>query len=205
EFFTGDEVTVDAPACVEALEYMLSYPAEDLQPTDAEMGGVSDGDMFAQGQIAMLTTGIWMFSTFAEAPFEWDIVVEPGGTEKASHFFSNGLAVAADSDKQDAAWKWVAFMTGHPEAAQIRVDASWELPTVTDESLFAGYLGSSEKPANRQAVLDSLNHAIVPPVIERQSEMQDAVNALIERAKAGELTAAEALSQAKVEIENLRS
>jgi transposase len=54
-----------------------------------------------------------------------------------------------------------------------------------------------------QAVLDSLDHAIVPPVVERQGEFQDAVNGLIERAKLGELTAQEALTQAKAEIEAL--
>lgn len=202
EFFSGNEVTVDAPECVEALEHMVSFQDEGLQPTDAQMGGVSDGDMFVQGQIGMIVTGIWMFGAFADAPFDWDVVVEPGGASKATHFFSNGVAVSADSDKQEAAFQWASFMTGSPEAARIRVDASWELPTVADTSLFDSYLAQSP-PDNRQAVLDSLNFAIVPPVIERQGEFQDGVNGLIERAKLGELSAAEALSQAKAVIEGL--
>jgi len=52
-------------------------------------------------------------------------------------------------------------------------------------------------------VLDSLNFAIVPPVIERQSEMQDAVNKLLDQVKLGQLTPQEALDQAKLEIEAL--
>lgn len=202
-FLDGDEVTVDEPECVEALEYMLSYPADGLQPTEAEMGGVSDGDMFVQGELAMITTGIWMFGAFAEAPFEWDVVVEPGNSEKAHHFFSNGASVAAESEHQEAAYRWVSFLTGSPETARIRVDASWELPTVTDTSLFDSYLSSDAPPANRQAVLDALQSAIVPPVIERQVEMQDAVNAVIERASLGEVGAAEALAQASSEVEAL--
>lgn len=203
QILDGEAVTVDDPACVEALEYMLSFPEDGLQPTDAEMGGVSDGDMFVQGELAMIVTGIWMFGAFADAPFAWDAVVEPGNSEKAHHFFSNGAAVASDSDHPDAAYRWVSFLTGSPEAARLRVDASWELPTLTDASLFDSYLSTDDPPANREAVLDALESAIVPPVIERQAEMQDAINAVIDRAKLGELSAEEALRQARTEVEAL--
>lgn len=201
-FFTDGQVTVDDPACVEALQYMLDYVNEGLQPTAAEMGGVSDGDMFVNGQLGMITTGIWMFSAFEAAPFPWDVQVEPGNTQKATHFFANGVAASAASAQQEAAYRWLRFFTSSPEAAKIRVDASWELPTLTDESLYDSYL-AIEPPANREAVLKSLEYAIVPPVIERQAEMQDAVNALLEKAVAGELTAQEALEQAKAQIEAL--
>jgi len=200
--FTDGQVTINQPACVEALDYMLSYPQEGIQPTDAEMGGVSDGDMFLQGQIGLLTTGIWMFSSFADAPFGWDVVVEPGNTQKASHFFANGVALSASSDKKEAAYRWIRFFTSDPQAAKIRVDAAWELPTLTDQSLYDSYLAQSP-PDNRAAVLKSLEHIVVPPVIERQSEMQDTINALLDKAKLGELTPQEALDQAKVEIEKL--
>jgi multiple sugar transport system substrate-binding protein len=201
-FFTDGEVTIDQPACVEALQYMLDYVDEGIQPTAAEMGGVSDGDMFVNGQLGMITTGIWMFSAFEAAPFAWDVQVEPGNAQKATHFFANGVAVSADSNRQEAAYRWLRFFTSNSEAAKIRVTASWELPTLTDERLYEDYL-TIEPPANREAVLKSLEYAIVPPVIERQAEMQDAINALLERAVAGELTAEEALEQAKTQIEAL--
>lgn len=201
-FFTGGEVTLNERGCVEALEYMLSYVWDDIQPDDAEMGGVSDGDMFLQGEIGMLTTGIWMFEAFAKAPFEWDVVVEPGRAQKASHFFSNGVAVSATSDKQEAAYRWVRFFTSDPQVAKIRIDSAWELPTLADQSLYESYLGQSP-PANRRAVLKSLENIVVPPTIERQSEMQDSLNALLERATVREMSPQEALDQAKVEIEAL--
>ena len=84
------------------------------------------------------------------------------------------------------------------------MDASWELPTLTDPGLYDAYL-AVEPPANREAVLASLENVVVPPVIERQAEMQDALNGLIERALNGELTAQEALDEAKTEIEGLLS
>ncbi len=201
-FFTGDAVTVNEAGCVEALEYMIDYVDSGSQPTAAEMGGVSDGDMFVKGELGMITTGIWMFGAFEENSFPWDVVVEPGNTEGGSHFFANGTAVSATSENQEAAYRWLAFFTSSDEAAKIRVGASWELPTLTDSSLYDAYL-AVEPPANREAVLASLENVVVPPVIERQAEMQDGLNALIERALAGELTAQEALDQAKTEIEGL--
>ena len=182
---------------------MIGYVNDGLQPTESEMGGATDGDMFELGELGMVTTGIRMFDRFSEnTDFDWDIVVEPGNTQNASAFYANGVAVSASSDKKEAAYKWLRFLTSSDEAAVLRVDAAWELPTLTDPSLFDSYL-SVEPPANREAVLKSLEHPVVPPVIERQAEMQDSVNALLERALAGEITAQDALDQAKVEIEAL--
>ncbi len=202
--FFGDDgsVTVNEAGCVEALQFMIDYVNDGIQPTAAEMGGVSDGDMFINGELGMITTGIWMFSAFEANTFEWDIVVEPGNTEGGSHFFANGVAVSAASDRQEAAYRWLRFFTSSDEAARIRVAASWELPTLTDPTLYDAYL-AVEPPANREAVLASLENVVVPPVIERQAEMQDALNGLIERALGGEMTVQEALDQAKADIENL--
>lgn len=201
-FFTGDQVTVNGAGCVEALDFMIGNVTSGVQPSAADMGGVSDGDMFINGELGMITTGIWMFGAFADAPFEWDVVVEPGNTQGGSHFFANGVGVSAASDKQEAAYRWLRFFTSSDESAKLRIAASWELPTLTDQSLYDAYLAASP-PANREAVLKSLENVVVPPVIERQNEMQDLLNGLIERALAGEITSQEALDQAKVEIEAL--
>ena len=202
--FFGDDggVNVNAPGCVEALQFMIDYVNDGVQPSAADMGGVSDGDMFVNGELGMITTGIWMFGAFEGADFDWDVVVEPGNTEGGSHFFANGVAVSAASDKQEAAYRWLRFFTSSEEAAKTRVAASWELPTLTDAGLYDAYL-AVEPPANRAAVLASLENVVVPPVIERQAEMQDALNGLIEQALNGDLTAQEALDQAKAAIEAL--
>jgi multiple sugar transport system substrate-binding protein len=202
-FFGEDgSVTISEPGCVEALEYLYSFQAEGYQPSDADMAGVPNEDLFLQGQLAMLTTGIWLLPNFAEADFEWGIAVEPGNTQKASHFFSNSAVVSADSEKQEAAWRWISFLAGSDETAQIRVEASWELPAVTNQAVFDSYL-SQTPPDDRQPVFDSLEFAVVPPVIEQQAQMQDAVNKVCEAVRNGDMTPQEALDQAKTDIEAL--
>jgi len=201
-FFDDGLVTVNEAGCVNALQFMIDYVNDGFQPTPEEMSGIPDEEMFKRGELAMDTNGIWQFANFTDAPFKWDIVVEPGNTRGGSHFFTEGVAVSATSDKQEAAFRWLVFLTSSDEAARIRIEAGWSLPTLTDASLFDAFL-DIELPANREAVLASLENVVVPPVIERQAEMQDAVNGLIERALAGEMTVQEALDQAKVEIEAL--
>ncbi len=202
EILDGGAVTIDEPECVEALQFMLDYVDSGSQPSEAQMAGLSDGEMFVNGELGMITTGIWMFDQFSEAGFDWDIAREPGGSEGGSHFFANGAAVSATSDNAEAAARWITYLTSSPDAAKIRVDASWELPTLTDASLYDSYL-AQDPPANREAVLSSLENVVLPPVIERQEEMQAAVDSALASAVAGDLTAAEALAQAKAEIEPL--
>jgi multiple sugar transport system substrate-binding protein len=196
-------VTINQPGCVESLTWMVDKIGEyQVAPSDADMAGVSDGDLFKQGKIAMLRTGIWMFGAFQDAPFNWDIALEPGNTQKAHHFFANGVAVSASSEQQEAAWKWAQFFTSSPEAAELRVAASWELPALNNQDLFDTWLDLNP-PASRDVVFQALDSLVTPPVIEQQSQMQDVVNTLLEQAKLGSLTPQEALDQAKVEIEAL--
>ena len=204
-FFSEDmsEVLIDSPECVATLQTMVNFVDEDgVMPSDVEMAGVSDGDMFANGQLGMAVTGIWMFSAFADAPFDWDIQVEPGMEQQATHFFANGVSAYAETPNSEAAWEWIKFFTASPEMAQIRIDAGWELPALSNPELVQGYLDQSQ-PENRAAVFESLEYAIVPPVIERQNEMQDVVNQLLDQVKLGQLTPEEALSQAKIQMEEL--
>jgi multiple sugar transport system substrate-binding protein len=204
-FFSPDRSTVTLNTAQNI--YALKFLQDKIQryhvtPTDAEMGGVSDGDMFKGGKLAMLRTGIWMFPSFKDAPFKWDIQLEPGNTQKAHHFFSNAVGVSATSPSQRAAWEWVKFFTSSSDVAQLRVNSGWELPALNSQDFFQEYL-TQRPPANRQVVFDALNSAVVPPVVERQSELQDTMNTLLEKVKLNQLTPEAALGQAQTAVARL--
>jgi multiple sugar transport system substrate-binding protein len=143
-----------------------------------------------------------MFGAMADVPFSWDVAVEPGNTEKASAMFTNGAVVNAASKNKDAAQKWVTYLTSSDAMTQIRLASSWELPPVADESQLSAYLDAGA-PANRQAVFDSLEAVVLPPVVERQQEMQDAVTAELTSAAAGRTSVASSLSTAQKEVDSL--
>jgi multiple sugar transport system substrate-binding protein len=196
----GSAAAFNSPEGVRAAEWLVGK-AGTTMPTEADGAGTPDYDseLFKSGKLAMWHTGIWMFGAMADAPFEWDIVVEPGDAERASAMFTNGVAVSAASENPDAAQAWIEFLTGSEESTDMRIETAWELPPTQDESVLAPYLEQTP-PANREAVFEALDAPVLPPVITRQQEMQDAVSQQLTEAAAGRKTVAQALSDAEQQV-----
>jgi len=194
---------VNSKENVETLEHMLSRINEtNIMPTEAQLGGMGEWDMFLSGRLGMLINGVWAFPTFTEqAEFEWDIAVEPGNTQKATHFFANGLAVYAESEKQDAAFKWITFLSSSEEMANFRLENSWEL----SPSLYDDVLDKYTKvtpPENKVAVFESLDYLITTPAIVEFSMTADIIGQQLSAAVSGDKTAQEALDDAQAELES---
>ena len=202
EFFNADltEATFNSPEGVEAGEWLVDKVGKTM-PSEAQMGGQGDAELFQQGKIAMWHTGIWMFGTLAEMP-DWDIQVEPGNTQVASHFFANAAVASSTTEHPVEAAAWLQFLASSAETVDQRLNGNWELPAVFDEELLAPYLEQSP-PENRQAVFDALEGVVVPPVIERQQELQDTITLYLQKAVLGEMTVQEALDQAATEVNAL--
>ena len=199
----GTAATFNSPQGQQAAKFLVEKSGLTM-PTEADGAGTPDFDskLFKDGRLAMWHTGIWMFSGMADAKFDWDIAVEPGNTTNASAMFTNGVVVSATSKSKEAAQKWVTYLTSSDETVQTRLKSSWELPPVADEAKLASYLDQG-KPANRQAVFDSLDATVLPPVIERQQEMQDAVSKELTAAAAGRKSVAKALTDAETAVNAL--
>lgn len=192
--------TINSPENIQAAQMMIDkIVVTNVQPTESQMGGMGDWDLFESGRLGMIPTGIWAFGAFTDAcDFNWDICVEPGGTKKATHFFSNALVVNKDSEKKEAAAAWINWLASSDEAAKMRIEAGWDLPAISDEAVLSGYLEITP-PENRQAVFDSLNYLAVAPIIEEYSLMADIITEKLSLSAAGELTVEEALNQAQDE------
>lgn len=205
EFLSADKTSTafDSAAGKAAAQWLVGKSGTTM-PTEADGAGTPDFDskLFKDGKLAMWHSGIWMFSGLADAPFQWDVVVEPGDTTKASAMFTNGVVVNAKSAQKEAAEKWVAFLTSSDDMVAKRLATSWELPPVADEAKLKSYLDAG-KPANRQAVFDSLDKTVLPPVIERQQEMQDAVTKELSAAAAGRQSVDAALANAAKAVDAL--
>ncbi|MBD2843746.1 sugar ABC transporter substrate-binding protein [Paenibacillus sp. IB182496] len=193
--------TINTPENVETLQYMVDrIQKSNVMPTEAQMSGIGDWDLFKAGRLGMILTGVWAFPDFVQnVEFPWDIAVEPGNVQKATHFFSNGLVINKDSKVAEAAYRWIAFMSASKEAAQIRVDGNWELPAVTYPDVLEAYLAITP-PDNRQAVFDSLEYLVTPPVIEQFAEMNDTLTLHLAAAAQGAKTPQQALDDAQQEL-----
>lgn len=199
----GTAFTVNTPENIGALQHLADrINKSNIMASDAQLSGMGDWDLFKSGRLGMIITGIWAFPDFVDnVAFNWDIAVEPGNVEKATHFFSNGYVINKDSKVADAAFKWISFMSSSKDAAQIRVDANWELPAVTFTEVQENYLKITP-PENREAVFESLNFLMTPPVIEQFNEMNDILSQHLSKAAQGVVTPEQALSDAQKELES---
>jgi multiple sugar transport system substrate-binding protein len=195
------EFTLNSVENAEALEMMIDRVNKyNVTPNADQMGGMGDWDLFKSGRLGMIVTGIWAFPDFTEnCDFDWDIVVEPGITEKATHFFSDAVVVSSKSEENEAATRFAAFISGSQETAEIRLDANWDLPVALTDEVTTKYL-SVTPPENKQAVIDSLNYLVMPPSLEQFSAIADVLGEYLNQALAGNLTAQEALDQAQEDI-----
>ena len=205
EFFDADgNATFNSEAGVAAAEWLTSKPGT-VMPTLADIGGTPDFDtnLFQSGKLAMWHNGIWQFNGLNESGVAYDIEVEPGMAQQANAVFMNGVVASADTEHAEAAAKWIEFFTSSPTTVDTRLASSWELPAVDDEAAFASYLEITP-PQNRQAVIAALDNIALPPVIERQAEMQEIVGQALERIVLDGADIQSTLDDAAAEVDALR-
>ncbi len=195
--------TVNSPENVEVLDAMIARVRGDnhVMPNTEELAGRGDWDLFEAGKLGMIITGIWAFSTFTEkCDFNWDIVTEPGYESKAAFFFANVNCISPSSDKQEAAAKFIDAMGSDPDIVQLRLDASWELPTISDQTKLDQYL-TITPPDNRKAVFDSMDYAVTPPALLEAAAATEIINNVLSTLETNDMTAQEALDEIQAQLE----
>ena len=194
--------SINSPENIQAAQALVDRVlVSNVQPNTVQQGGMGDWDMFMSGRLGMIPTGIWAFQTFTEnCDFDWDIAVEPGSTQKATHFFSNCVVLNPESKNQEAAATWLAWLTSRTRSAEIRLEAGWDLPALSDMDALASYLEITP-PENREAVFESLNYLAMPPVIEDYALMSDIIGQYLAAAADGTMTVEDALNAAQADCE----
>ena len=196
------EFTINSPENLAAATALVDRVlVSNVQPNAVQQGGMGDWDMFMSGRLGMIPTGIWAFQTFTDGcDFEWDIVVEPGSTQKATHFFSNCVVMNPDTKYPTEVATWLAWLASSTTSADIRLEAGWDLPALKDLNALSSYLDITP-PDNREAVFESLDYLVMPPVIEDYALMSDIISQKLAAAADGTITVQEALDQAQAECE----
>ena len=196
--------TANSPENVAVLDAMLKRVRGEnhVQPTAEEMAGRGDWDLFTEGKLGMIITGIWAFPTYTEkCTFDWDIVVEPGFATKSTFFFANVNCVSPSSEKKEAAAKFADAMGSDPDIVQLRLDASWELPTIADQSKLTQYLEVTP-PANRAAVFDSMDYAAAPPALKESGAASEIINNVLSTLEMNDISAQDALDDIQCQLED---
>ncbi|WP_433746017.1 ABC transporter substrate-binding protein [Paenibacillus amylolyticus] len=142
-------------------------------PTEiADMGNIGADPLFAQGKIAMETTGFWNIGSLAKVEgINWDISPVWGETNA----FFNGLTITNASKHKEEAFKVIEALTT-PEAQLPMIKAGQDAPATkaglsSDEFLNAEYGG---KKINMAAFSESTIYA--EPFNPQWNEMMKLIN-----------------------------
>lgn len=201
--------TINSKQNVEAFQWMLDkakvYKVSPPLNDDTFSQPDADLNAFKAGKIAMLRVGIWNFGRFADAPFKWDIALEPGNTRKAHHFFADALVVSKRTKHADAAWKFIKFISSDPFVANLRIEKGWNVPALNDEQVMENYYKTTP-PESKKVVLQALDTLVLPPVgpiPEKWNDLTSIVGQELDKARLGKIDARTALNNAQEKVEKL--
>ena len=167
---------VNSPEAVEAIQFYndLVYKHKVApSPEDyANLGTNSPDPLFAQGKVAMSTTGFWGIGGLKDAPFNWDIAPLFKNKENATVVFGSGFAISKDSQNPEAAWKVIEFLTseeGQAPIVELKEDAPANIAVLNS----AAFLEQSwsTNPINMAALGESADAAFALPLSPQWNEM----------------------------------
>ena len=188
----GAEYTLDSPEMVEGLEYYSSFFADGLSSTDKLDPGELENGM-ADGSIGSFISGPWHADLVEEAgvsPDQYAIAPLPGTDSAPGNSFVGGgdLAVFADAENKDGAWKFVQWLS-QPETQQAFYDEVGDLPAV-QAAWDSGELADNPQ---LQVFGAQLEKASSPPAVPTWEEVAAVIDSDIEKVTKGEVSAEEAV------------
>ncbi|HEY0492665.1 MAG TPA: sugar ABC transporter substrate-binding protein [Candidatus Dormibacteraeota bacterium] len=182
--------TLNSPEATKALDYYASFFKSGLTRSSQPQGFDLPG-AFASGDDPMFISGPWMMGLVSKAGLsqdQWAVAPMPKGDKSATSFVGGAdWVVFKGSKNQDAAWKFIQFMSQKDTQVSwyktikdlpSRQDA-WSDPTLTSDP-------------NLKVFGDQLKDAKSPPNIPQWEEVAKAIDDWEEKAALGKVSAQDA-------------
>lgn len=199
----GTEYTIDSPEMAEALDYYTSYFDEGLSmDRTLDPGELESG--FANGTIGSFVSGPWHTGLVEDAGVSQDQYAlapmpSPDGDGIGTSFVGGGdLAVFADSDNPDGAWKLVQWLS-EPETQQAFYEAVGDLPSVQA----AWDSGKLSTDPQLQVFGEQLDHAQAPPSVPTWEQVAGEIDSLVEQASRGGMSGEDAVKEMQSKAQSI--
>jgi len=204
----NDDCTVvfDDPAVIEAVQFYIDLSeVYGAMPAGVQATWPTDPPDLASGATAMITHSSGSLAgLIAQADFELGVMAYPGKEEGTYASVPGGgnfyIMKGAAQEKQDAAWKFVEFIS-RPEY-------------VADYSINTGYIANRSSAYDTEAMLayvaevpqaldtrDALEYAGAELATQNLGQVRGIFHDYIQRAINGEMSAADAMADAQVEAD----
>lgn len=175
----NNEVVINSPENLEVLTWYNDLYQDGYVGTYEFYESIAQSgpdSMFSQGKIGMLTTGFWNIGNFTQLDdLNFDIAPMPSFKESVTWPFGSALAISKQSNKKDAAFKFIEYMTSE-EAQKILGEGLVDSPANIK-------VLNSEEFINRQVNGKNLNLDVVGISTERVN-----IDGIFEGPYYGELT-----------------
>jgi len=200
---------VNSPEVVEALQWvgdlMTRHGVVPTKKQYADMGADVGGDQaFANGKVAVNTTGFWAVSGLLKSNIDWDIAPMWRGRQQAVSAFGSGLAISRTAKNPDAALKAITFLAS-PEAQKSIIDTGQDVPASVEVQKSDGFLkpGWMTKTVNMKAFGDSSSFVYRAPFIPEWNEMQKSFDDGLSNFWLGKQDAKSALDAIQKQLETI--
>ena len=130
-----------------------------------EMGGFTTGDLFTTGRIGMFPQ-FSVFSSVRASEFEWDIAHLPvdAGDTRTTRVASAGHSMYSGTDKPDAAWKWIAYLTSDEAFWHWVRETGLNVPSNKNVASDPEFINADGQPPSAQIMLDAFDYGRPEPV-----------------------------------------
>ena len=154
----------DDPRVLRGYQYYSDLATKDrLIPSTIALGGTSARQMFTQGKVAMLLSGIWITPQLrqevakpSEGGFDWDIAITPayrngpgGKPFQAFPTGGSGYAIMAKTPHPKEAWELTRWMAG-PHGMMAMAKAGIAQPAIRSLALAEPWIPGPHTPAEQQ-------------------------------------------------------
>jgi multiple sugar transport system substrate-binding protein len=194
-------LSLDKPEALEALQWFIDLQlVHQVVPPLVEAESEELEARFMNGRLAMYFDSRRAVPTLREiTAFDWDVAPLPRGRQVANVLHADAYCLPAASQNKDAAWALIEY--ANSETGQTVIAATGRtVPSLRPVAESRAFLDPGAKPANSRVWLDALDGMRHLPVLGTWVEIEEAVDAEIERAFYGQVSLEEAVATANARV-----
>jgi ABC-type glycerol-3-phosphate transport system substrate-binding protein len=198
-FDANDKAAFGQPAGVSALTTLLDMTRVDrstLPSLDAE-------NLFTSGQAAMyIWTSTAQVDIQSRVKFALGVATLPGGTSRAYQFAGTNLAILAPPERQQAAWRFIRFMTSTDSTVDFAIHTGY-LPVRQSALKHPRYLEFLRQNPGYRAALEALPYARIEPRIGAWESVRGILDDAVFSALGGHSEPQDVLTRAAQQADDL--
>lgn len=198
----ADLNTIDSPAAVTALQFLVSFVKEGLLSSESLNWSQQDAiTQFIAQKAAMCVNGPWNIPPVRDgAKFKWGVVPLPKGQQAASILGGENWAIPATTQHLKEAWDFISW-TQQPEQLKGYIVTDIRLPSTKDLAQDPAF----QNDPNISVFANSLETAKPRAYGPNYPKISNAVQQAFQSAISGQTPAADALKTAAQTIQPLLS